>query len=252
MVTIFRTIMICRLRTCFRWLMLAQTLLASGAAWGGTVTGSVELVASRDSAVRSRRDYSGVVVWLRPLTVDGARNPVKRARMVQKDKRFEPHVLTIQTGTTVDFPNFDPIFHNAFSNFSGQLFDIGLYPPGSSRAIHFERPGIVRVFCNIHPTMSALIVVLNSPYFAITNEDGHFVIPAVPPGDYELHIFHERSLPEMLQKLTRPVEMTSSDLKMARIAISEAGYLPMPHKNKYGRAYRSTSDEQDSYSLPLQ
>lgn len=244
--------MISRLRTCFSWLALAQALFLSGVAQAGAVTGSVELIASRDSAVRSHRDFSGVVVWLQPHGVDTVLPPVKRVRMVQKDKRFDPHVLAIQTGTTVDFPNFDPIFHNAFSNFSGQLFDIGLYPPGSSRSIHFDRPGIVRVFCNIHPTMSALIVVLHSPYFATTNGNGRFLIPDVPPGNYELHIFHERSLPDTLHKLTQAVAVASPALEIPPIQISEAGYLPMPHKNKYGRAYPSAPDEQGSYSLPLQ
>ena len=172
--------------------------------------------------------------------------------MTQKDKRFEPHVLTVETGTTVDFPNFDPIFHNAFSNFSGQLFDVGLYPPGSSQSVHFERPGVVRVFCNIHPTMSALIVVLNSPYFTSTDRHGDFAIPAVPPGSYELHVFNERSLPETLQKVTQSITVTPSPLEIPTLDISEAGYLPMPHKNKYGRAYPPTPDDQGSYSSPLQ
>jgi hypothetical protein len=77
-------------------------------------------------------------------------------------------VLAIETGTTVDFPNYDPIFHNAFSNFSGQLFDIGLYAPGSSRSFRFQRSGTVRIFCNIHPAMSAVILVVDTPYFAVS------------------------------------------------------------------------------------
>src|SRR5579875_3914932 len=129
----------------------------------------------------------------------------KHAQMLQKDKRFIPHVLAISTGTTVDFPNLDPIFHNAFSNFDGQLFDVALYPPGSSRTVVFDRAGIVRVFCNIHPSMSAIIVVVNTPYYATTEKDGSFAIAGVPPGAYELHFFHERATPEMLDKLVRRV-----------------------------------------------
>ncbi len=113
----------------------------------------------------------GVVVWLEPLS-GVAVLPAKagRAEMIQKDKTFTPHVLAITAGTTVDFPNYDPIFHNAFSNYDGQIFDIGLYPPGTTRSIPFRRPGVVRVFCNIHPTMSAVIVVLKSPYFAVSDK----------------------------------------------------------------------------------
>lgn len=238
------------LRIFFSCLGLAYTLLVPELACAGSVNGVVDLVASRDSPARNHRDLSGVVIWLRPLDVDAVPLAPKRARMVQKNKRFNPHVLTVETGAIVDFPNFDPIFHNAFSNFSGQLFDIGLYPPGSSRSIHFERPGVVRVFCNIHPTMSALIVVLSSPYFTSTNRNGDFTIPAVPPGSYELHVFYERSLPETLQKLTHSITVTASPLEIPTLEISEAGYLPMPHKNKYGHAYPPSADEQDSYSLP--
>jgi len=111
----------------------------------------------------------------------------------QKDKTFIPHILAIRTGATVDFPNFDPIFHNAFSNYDGKIFDVGLYPPGSSRSVNFSRPGVVRVFCNIHAAMSALIVVLNTPYFTTSRKDGMFELPAVPAGEYWLRIFHERS-----------------------------------------------------------
>ena len=85
--------------------------------------------------------------------------------MLQKGKMFTPHILPIMTGTTVDFPNSDPIFHNAFSSYNGQIFDVGLYPPGTSKSVRFTRPGVVRVFCNIHPTMSAIILVLEHALF---------------------------------------------------------------------------------------
>src|SRR5947209_1192263 len=130
---------------------------------GAAVSGSVALRDSRNPKVTRKQDYSGVVVWLEPLsnTVPVSLAP-RHAKMVQKNKSFTPHVLAIPVGTVVDFPNFDPIFHNAFSNYNGQVFDVGLYPPGSSRSVRFARPGIVRVFCNIHAGMSAVIVVLNT------------------------------------------------------------------------------------------
>src|SRR5437763_17068830 len=100
---------------------------------GATVSGHVELKDSRDPAVRKKLDYSGVVVSLK--SVNGI-VPVRlgngHARMVQQHKTFSPHVLAIPIGTTVDFPNFDPIFHNAFSSYNGQIFDVGLYAPGST------------------------------------------------------------------------------------------------------------------------
>ena len=118
------------------------------------------------------------------------------ARMIQKDKRFLPHVLPIEVGTVVDFPNLDPIFHNAFSSFDGQIFDIGLYAPSTSRSVRFSRKGIVRVFCNIHASMSAVIIVLDTPFFVTPIGDGRFVLQNVPPGDYTMRVFDERAKPE--------------------------------------------------------
>src|ERR1700759_5403812 len=101
------------------------------AAAAGTVSGSIELTNSRDPEVRKHRDFSGVVVWLEPIgRVPPAARSGQANVMGQKAKAFPPHVLAIPAGTAVEFPNFDPIFHNAFSSYSGQVFDVGLYPPG--------------------------------------------------------------------------------------------------------------------------
>lgn len=211
-----------------------------------TFSGTVELRDSKDAAVVKARNYSGVVVWLKPLA--GGKPAGGKARMLQSDKRFSPHILAIPMGTRVDFPNLDPIFHNAFSNFDGKLFDVGLYAPGSSRSVTFDRPGIVRVFCNIHPMMSAVIVVVDSPYFAVSAKDGSFRIPNIPPGEYELHVFHERASQETLDKLDRTISVTASDTSLPPFPISESGYLMMPHKNKYGREYPPVPDDSITYS----
>src|SRR5580698_8826482 len=115
----------------------------------GTVTGRVELKDSRDPAVRSKANYAGLVVSLLPIDKPPVLAPA-RATVRQKGKTFLPHILAITAGTVVDFPNDDPIFHNAFSNYNGQIFDLSLYPPGSTRNVRFTRPGVVRIFCNIH------------------------------------------------------------------------------------------------------
>jgi plastocyanin len=215
----------------------------------GSVTGRVELKDSHVASVRKSRDYSGVVVWLLPATgVPAPRSEGKHARLIQKDKTFTPHVLAIQTGTTVDFPNYDPIFHNAFSNFSGQLFDIGLYAPGSSRSFRFQRPGTVRIFCNIHPAMSAVILVVDTPYFAVSRRDGTFEIDKVPTGDYKLKVFHERATDKVLEALERSISVDAGSLTLPPIEISESGYLPASHKNKYGKDYPKVSDDGVPYS----
>src|SRR5574340_1106451 len=202
----------------------------------GTVTGRVELRDSREVAVRKQRDYSGVVVWLRPAAAPES-IAAQRATMVQRNKSFPPHVLAVPVGSSVEFPNYDPIFHNAFSNYDGQVFEVGLYPPGTSRTVVFRRSGVVRVFCNIHSTMSAVIVVLPTPYFNVTHASGAFEIDGVPPGAYTLCVFHERALPATLAALERRVEVPRGALATGSLVISEAGYLPMQHRNKYGRDY---------------
>ena len=228
--------------------MLASLLLP-GTVWGASLTGRVRITNSNDSSVTKRGDYSGVAVWLSPLSATEPHSAFKRAVMLQKNKMFTPHVLTISAGTTVEFPNADPIFHNAFSNFNGQVFDVSLYPPGSTRSVRFSRPGIVRVFCNIHPAMSAVIVVVDSPYFTTTGRDGTFEISNVPSGSYSLNLFHERATAETLGKLTRLIDVAAKT-DVGAIDISETGYLPIPHKNKYGNDYAPHSGEQQVYSLP--
>jgi len=188
-------------------------------------------------------DYSGVVVWLDPAMASGPPAAPAHARMVQKDKTFIPHILAIRTGVTVEFPNFDPIFHNAFSNYDGKVFDVGLYPPGTSRSVNFSRPGVVRVFCNIHAAMSAVIVVLNTPYFAASRKDGGFEIPSVPPGEYSLRLFHERATEATLERATRRITVTADPLALAPIPVSESGYLAIPHKNKFGHDYAGEPDD---------
>jgi plastocyanin len=223
--------------------------LALGAvAWAqAPVSGRVELRDSKDALVRKGLNYSGVVVWLEPLLAPDAAPAPVRARMEQRGKTFLPHVLPVQAGSLVEFPNFDPIFHNAFSNYNGQLFDIGLYPPGTTRSVRFSRPGVVRVFCNIHPNMSAVIVTVNTPYFTTSGTDGGFRLEGVPPGEYRLRVFHERATAPTLAALTRVVSVTAAPLVLPPLTISENGYLAIPHTNKFGHEYHTPADENSLY-----
>lgn len=213
-----------------------------------SVACSVVLKDSHLAAVRKGHDYSGVAVWLLPAAGAKAHVDGIHARLIQKDKTFTPHILAVETGTTVDLPNYDPIFHSAFSNFSGQLFDIGLYPPGTTRSIRFQRSGAVRIFCNIHPTMSAVILVVDTPYFAVSGREGRLRIPNVAPGEYRLKVFHERATQEALRGLERNLTVGTEDVTLTPLEISESGYLPAPHKNKYGKDYSETADDGVFYS----
>lgn len=235
--------MILRSLICFSF---AASAVCGAALSGATVSGMVMLRDSRVDAVKKRMDFSGVVVSAQPLNSPVPALPPAHATMLQKGKMFTPHILPVTVGTTVDFPNADPIFHNAFSSYSGEIFDIGLYPPGTSRSVHITRPGVVRVFCNIHPTMSAVILALTTPWFVSTAKNGSFEM-TLPPGEYDFRVFHERATETELEALSRRIVVPEQGLRIPPITVSEAGYLVAPHKNKYGHDYPPTSDDQVFY-----
>ena len=194
------------------------------------------MIDSKDAAVR-KSNYSGVVVWLE--ATGGRKLPIqpKTAELVQKNKTFEPHVIAVPTGSTVFFPNRDPIFHNVFSNFDGMRFDVGLYAPGTEQKILFTHAGVDRVFCNIHPMMFSIIVVADTPYLAVTNADGSFQLGDVLAGEYRLRVFDERASPDTLKNLERNVTVGNAAVSLPAIEISEAGFIAAPHENKYNRGY---------------
>lgn len=224
------------LRIGFLSIALAGFVLAS------TVTGKVEV-----TGVHGVAGNSGVALWLMPRSGTAPDRHPGQVRMLQQHKQFQPHVLAIQVGTIVDFPNLDPIFHNAFSNIDGQPFDVGLYPPGSSRRVLFHKTGIVRVFCNIHQSMSAVIVVEDTPWLAVSNERGGYTIADVPPGEYTLHVFYERATKQTLESLVRAVAVGETRTSMPALQISGTGYIAVPHQNKYGRDYPPAEDDDRLY-----
>jgi plastocyanin len=226
-----------------RWLICFSLIAAMLDA--ATISGTVELRDSRVASVSRQKDFSGVVVSAESVDRTSA-PPPGHAVMLQKGKMFTPHILAVTAGTSVDFPNSDPIFHNAFSSYDGQIFDVGLYPPGSSKSVRFVWPGVVRVFCNIHPTMSAIVLVLNTPYFTPTAKDGSFQLD-LPPGEYQLNVFHERATVQTLAGLKRRIVVTGQPARLTPITVSEAGYLPAAHKNKYGTDYAAPPDDRVFY-----
>jgi plastocyanin len=238
--------------TCSSFVLFSSCVITARPAAAASVSGSVRLENSRVASVRNNGDYSGVVVWLTPAApaasaAEGAER--KTGRILQRKKTFLPHITAVPVGTAIEFPNGDPIFHNVFSNFDGQRFDLGLYPPGTSRTVPFWRPGIVRLFCNIHPTMSAVIAVVDSPYFAISDRKGEFQIAGAPAGEYTLQFFHERASGEEMQNLRRKVALDgTNDLRLPAIPISETGFVQRPHKNKHGRNYAPLVDDGIVYS----
>jgi plastocyanin len=140
---------------------------------------------------RSIPEIKNVVVYLTGIVFRGTLAPM-RAELHQEHETFLPHVVAITRGSTVDFPNDDPIFHNVFSLSSAAAFDLLRYPQGQTRSRQFTKAGIVKVYCHIHSHMSATILVLDHPYFGIPHADGTFELPNVPPGQYTVVGWHER------------------------------------------------------------
>ena len=223
------------------WLAMGGT-----SALAATVTGSVVLM-DQDGRTPKKRDYSGVVVWLEPVGNVPRPAPAqpKQATMEQRNQAFVPHVLAIEIGTAVDFPNHDPMDHNAFSNFDGQVFDVHLYAPQTSRRVVFRRPGMVRVFCNVHETMSAVIAVLPTPYFAVSSAAGRFELPA-PAGEYTLRFWDERSQPDAVERLARRVTVGAENVTIPATQISVSDQ-PLLHQNKYGRDYPQRPEDRVFY-----
>jgi hypothetical protein len=136
-------------------------------------------------------DIQNVVVYLMRPAFRGTL-PLTRSAIRQEREEFTPRVVVITRGSTIDFPNADPIFHNVFSLSGAATFDLGRFPQGHSRSVTFTKPGLVKVFCHLHSHMSASILVLDHPYFAIPNQDGTFTLPSVPAGKHTVVGWHER------------------------------------------------------------
>lgn len=236
----------------FSCALLLGVLLGAPATLGQSVTvaGKIE---ARSAASGRTANLSDAVVWLTRLG-DAAeiQSPLslRRLQLVQKNKSFSPHVLVVQVGEPVEFPNHDPFFHNVFSLFEGKRFDLGLYEAGSSRRVVFDRQGISYIFCNIHAEMSAVVIALRTPYYGISDRKGTITIPNVTPGRYEMHVWDERALPEDLDRLTHALEVSESAHSLGVLRLAEQRGMLLGHKNKYGQDYESPIPNSPVYRRP--
>jgi plastocyanin len=136
--------------------------------------------------------HKDVVVWLGG--VPGDDGPA-RTVLDQRNLTFLPRVVAVRVGTRVEMPNNDRVFHNVFSFKDGKRFDLGLYPVGTTRIVQFDQPGLSRIFCNIHPTMAAYVLAVDGSRVAVSDGEGRFAMPNVPPGTYEYHLWRPGAEP---------------------------------------------------------
>jgi len=141
--------------------------------------------------VHGPEPYRQAVVYLDPAPPVSEPAAEARAVMRQRDAAFVPHLLAITVGTSVEFPNDDETYHNVFSLSKTRRFDLGRYAAGRSKAVRFDRPGIVRVFCDIHSQMNAFILVFDHRFHAVTDAEGRYRIDRVPPGSYRVTAWYE-------------------------------------------------------------
>jgi plastocyanin len=222
----------------------------------GTELKGVELKGKVQLTRNGRRvnDASSVVIWLTPLgTTPVPSLPPQQSseipKLVQKDKSFHPSLLVIPAGGQVEFPNQDPFFHNVFSLFDGKRFDLGLYESGTTQFVKFDKPGISFIFCNIHAQMSAVVIALSTPYYAISSGRGEMSIAGVIPGRYQMHIFHPSVSPEVLHAAEREITVTSGETFLGAFNLAESN-LELAHKNKYGRDYDRPEPDSPAYARP--
>lgn len=213
-----------------------------------TLNAHIEL--ARDG--RRLKDASKTVVWLTPLgqTVEPPQQKASEIpQLVQRNKSFHPSLLVVPMGGKVEFPNHDPFFHNVFSLFEGKRFDLGLYESGTTRLVQFDKPGISYIFCNIHAEMSAVVIALATPYYAVSDRRGDLSIPNVPPGRYALQVFHSAVSSGTLRALNREITVAPGDRTLGTFSLS-ASDLTLAHQNKYGRDYDPPDPNSPAYARP--
>lgn len=157
--------------------------------------------------------------------------------LLQKNRMFTPHLQVIPVGSVVQFPNADPFFHNVFSLFDGKRFDLGLYEAGSSKSVKFSREGVSYIFCNIHPEMSAVILTLSTPLYAIADGKDSFDLRKIPPGNYTLHIWLEGVPQQTLSSLDRRLHLVAGIEDLGEIKAPIAEIRTRRHTNEFGQPY---------------
>lgn len=211
-----------------RLLVIGIVLCAAFPAAGATVSGKVNFATKRGQTPI----VNETLVWLEPLGGRAVRRPPATFRMTTRNKTLLPHVLAIPVGSTVEFPNEDPISHNLFSLSSASTFDLGLYRRGAGKSHKFDTPGIVNVYCNVHPNMAAVIQVMPVAWYAFADANGNYSIPEVPPGKYRVVAWNEQG-----GQTTADIDVTAAGAPPLALTLDTRNYRQSQHMNKVGKPY---------------
>ncbi len=176
-------------------------------------------------------------MWLDPAGKTW-KKPAAKFTMTTRSKEFLPHVVAVPAGSTISFPNEDPIAHNLFSLTPGNTFDLGLYRRGAGKTHKFEVPGAVNVYCNVHPNMSAIVHVMSTPYYGFADANGNYSFD-VPPGKYRVTAWNEQG---GAQASDIEVKADGSVAGATLLTIDGRNFRLSQHKNKFGQAYRPPKD----------
>jgi len=211
------------------WLALAA--LAPATAAGAELRGQLTLF-SAGQALRAS-ESADAVIYFRPKVPSETSPPAEPYVMTTRRKQFVPRVLPVVVGSSVRFPNEDPILHNAFSTSPDNAFDTGQYGTGPGSAHTFANAGLVKVYCNVHHSMFGFVLVLDTPHFTRPGLDGRFELTALPEGEGDLVVYHDRATPHR-QRVTPG---SSGELEV-RLDLNKRK-VPQ-HMNKFGKPYRRT------------
>ncbi len=237
------------------WPALALTLalaLAAGLAAGAgrpplaaeELTGRLVFLAKDGKGPARGVDARLAVVYFEPEEPGrpprAPKEPEKPFQLLTKNKEFFPHVLAVPVGSTVQFPNHDPILHNVFLVSPGNAFDLGIYRGGPTKEKRFEQPGVVRVYCNVHQAMVAYLLVLDTPFYASPDAGGSFRLTGLPRGPGKLTVWHEQADP-WTQQLRLPLRAAAAEGPLEpRLVVVRPKLLP--HLNKSGESYTRGDD----------
>ena len=228
-----------------KWLLCAvATFAVVCAGKHASASPGVELRLHIVSSQPGKHRVVPAVIWLQPLAGTSAPPflPHGHYTLLQKNRTFIPHLQVVPVGSVIRFPNVDPFFHNVFSLFEGKRFDLGLYEAGSSKSVTFSREGVSYIFCNIHPEMSAVVLALSTPLYAIADTNESFVLHDAPPGSYKLHVWIEGVPQSSLDDLARTVELATQTVDLGDLRAPIPGNNIQTHSNKFDLPYDTNAD----------